>query len=315
VNEWRAHLNGLHSIEFADAQFQHAANVAEEVSPYLIHYQECPLCLCTLGNSRREFVTHVGKHMESIALAALRRGSDSDSEASSVATDASTVHDKSRVDGMEANSDSKDLDREWKDIQAPLRARIGGYADEIIRDGWGGGERIQYENATLFAAEVLIYVRKRFYAEVEKDEAAVRAAGREPESDPPNGPYTRKLILENMKWVFDTKIKPHTKPWRKKLFLCNVCEVNGSSEYYGFEDVVQHHAAKHRATIEGSFGSAVVSWKSELPEYPPFKPYPLTVTSETTHTAAFRQASPPPRKITTKTIIKALPLDRDLTTD
>jgi len=311
VNEWRAHLNGLHGIEFADAQFQHAANVAEEVSPYLIHSQECPLCLCTLGNSRREFVTHVGRHMESIALAALRRGSDSDSEASSVATDASTVHDKSQVDGMEANSDSKDLDREWEDIQAPLRARIGGYADEIIRDGWGGGERIQYENAPLFAAEVLIYVRKRFYAEVAKDEAAVRAAGREPESDPPNGLYTRKLILENMKWIFDTKVKLYTEPYRKELFLCNACEY--PSKYYGFEGVIQHYAAKHTSAL--SVGSVVVHWKSEWPEYPSFKPDPLTVTGETTHTAAFRQASPPPRKTTTKTVIKALPLDRDNTTD
>jgi hypothetical protein len=315
VNEWRTHLNGLHGIEFTDTQFQHAANVAEEVSPHLIHSQQCPLCLCTLGNSRRDFVTHVGKHLESIALAALPGESDSDSEASSVATDASAVHDKSRVDGMQTKSDSKDLDREWEDIEAPLRARIGGYADEIIRDGWNGGERIYYENAPLFAAEVLIYVRKRFYSDAAKDEATLRATGHNPELDTPKGPYTQRLVLENMKWVFDTKIKPYTEPWRKKLFLCNVCEVNGSLEYYGFEGVVQHHAAKHRATVEGSFGSAVVNWKSEWPEYPPFKPDALTVTGEPTHTAAFRQASPPPPKTTPKTVIKALPTVRDYTTD
>jgi hypothetical protein len=182
--------------------------------------------------------------------------------------------DERRFQDMQAKSDSKDLvDREWDDIQAPLRARIGGYADEIIRDGWNGGEKVSHESAPLFAAEVLIYVRKRFYAEVAKDEAAVRATGREPELDPPNGPYTQRLILENMKWVFDTKIKPCTEPYRKELFLCNACEY--ASKYYGFEGVIQHYAAKHTSAL--SVGSVVVHWKSEWPEYPPFNPDPNNV--------------------------------------
>lgn len=182
--------------------------------------------------------------------------------------------DERRFQDMQAKSDPKDLfDREWDDIQAPLRARIGGYADEIIRDGWNGGGKVSYETSPLFAAEVLMYVRKRFYAEVAKDEAAVRATGREPEMDPPNGPYTRRLILENMKWVFDTKIKPHTEPYRKELFLCNDCEY--AAKYYGFEGVIQHYAAKHTSAL--SVGSVVVHWKSEWPEYPPFNPEPNNV--------------------------------------
>jgi hypothetical protein len=179
-----------------------------------------------------------------------------------------------RFQDNQARSDSKDLvDREWDDIQAPLRVRIGGYADEIIRDGWNGGEKVSYDTCPLFASEVLIYIRKRFYAEVAKDEAAVRATGHEPEIDPPNGPYTRKLILENMKWVFDTKIKPHTENYRKELFLCNACEY--TSKYYGFEGVIQHFAAKHTSAL--SHGSIVVHWKSEWPEYPPFHPDPTNV--------------------------------------
>ncbi|KAH8593267.1 hypothetical protein B0O99DRAFT_627629 [Bisporella sp. PMI_857] len=167
-------------------------------------------------------------------------------------------------------SENKDL--EWDDaLQAPLRARIGGYADETIRDGWGGGHKVSKDNSSVFAAQVLIYVRKRFYAEVAKDEAAVRATGKEPIMDPPNGPYTRKLTLENMKWVFDTKIKPHTEQYRKELFLCNDCEV---SKFYGFEGVIQHYAAKHTNTL--SLGSVVVHWKAEWPEYTPFNPEPPT---------------------------------------
>jgi hypothetical protein len=197
--------------------------------------------------------------------------------------------DERRFQDMQAKSDSKDLvDREWDDIQAPLRARIGGYADEIIRDGWNNGEKVSHDTAPLFASEVLIYVRKRFYAEVAKDEAAVRATGREPELDPPNGPYTRKLILENMKWVFDTKIKPHTEPYRKELFLCNACEY--PSKYYGFEGVIQHYAAKHTTAL--SVGSVVVHWKSEWPEYPPFHPDPNNISVAPYYAAAPNAGTP-----------------------
>jgi hypothetical protein len=191
--------------------------------------------------------------------------------------------DERRYQDVEAKGDPKDLvDREWDDIQAPLRSRIGGYADEIIRDGWNGGEKVSPESSPLFAAEVLIYVRKRFYAEVAKDEAAVRATGREPEMDPPSGPYTRRLTLENMKWVFDTKIKPHTEQYRKELFLCNACDY--ASKYYGFEGVIQHYAAKHTSAL--SAGSVVVHWKSEWPEYPPFNPDPTATTVNSYYPAA-----------------------------
>jgi len=171
---------------------------------------------------------------------------------------------------IKSATDSKD--QEWDDmLQAPLRARMGGYADETIRDGWASGQKVSKDNCSQFAAQVLIYIRKRFYAEVAKDDAAIRAAGHEPEMDPPNGPFTRKLTLENMKWVFDTKIKPHTEHYRKEIFLCNDCEV---SKFYGFEGVIQHYAAKHTNAL--SLGSIVVHWKSEWPEYTPFNPEPPT---------------------------------------
>ena len=175
-------------------------------------------------------------------------------------------------------STSKDLvDRGWDDFQAPLRARIGGYADETIHNGWNGGKKVTHETSPKFAADVLIYVRKRFYAEIAKDEAAMRATGREPEADPPDGPYLRKLVLENMKWVFDTKIKPYTEPYRKELFLCNDPYCPTYSKWYGFEGVIQHFAAKHTNSL--SLGSVVVHWKAEWPEYPPFNPDPTTAST------------------------------------
>lgn len=170
-------------------------------------------------------------------------------------------------------------DREWDKFQGPIHARIGGYADEVIRDGWQEGAKVTKENSPRFAAEVLLYVRKRFYNEVAKNEAAARAAGFEPIQDPPNGPYTQRLVLENMKWVCDTKIKPLTDS--RELFLCNGCENN--HRFYSFESVLQHYAAKHTTAL--SSGIIVVNWRAEWPERPPFNPEPDAV-MKTFHSVA-----------------------------
>ncbi|RDW88130.1 hypothetical protein BP6252_00162 [Coleophoma cylindrospora] len=180
--------------------------------------------------------------------------------------------DASRWQGNKSDDSKEVVERDWEDVQGPLRTRIGGYADEIIRDGWNGGQKVTRDTCTAFAAEVLVYVRKRFYAEVAKDEGASNAAGQTLPTDPPNGPFTRKLVLENMKWLFDTRIKPITEQYRKELFLCADCD--GNFKYYGFEGVIQHYAAKHTTAL--SLGSIVVHWKAEWPEYPPFKADPST---------------------------------------
>jgi hypothetical protein len=87
------------------------------------------------------------------------------------------------------------------------------------------------------------------------------------------------LVLENMKWVFDTKIKPLTDS--KELFLCNGCEYN--PRFYSFESVLQHYAAKHTNTL--SNGAIVVNWRAEWPEHPPFKPEP-DIAMSTFHSVA-----------------------------
>ncbi|KAK4452949.1 hypothetical protein QBC34DRAFT_292829 [Podospora aff. communis PSN243] len=170
---------------------------------------------------------------------------------------------------LATTKEARDLiDKDWEEIQAPLRARIATYADEIIRDGWDNGKKVSKDTCPKFAAEVLIYIRKRFYAEIAKDAAAVKAAGQTPPRDPPEGPFTQKLTLENMKWIFDTKIKPHTERYRKELFYCNGCE--GNLKAFGFEGVIQHYAAKHTTVL--SQGSIIVHWRAEWPEHPPFSP-------------------------------------------
>lgn len=184
-----------------------------------------------------------------------------------------------------ANKEARDaVDADWDEVQAPVRARIAGFADEIIRDGWENGDKVDRNSCSKFAVEVLTYIRKRFYAEVAKDAAAARASGATPVVDPPQGPFTQKLTLENMKWVFDIKIKPHTERHRKEIFLCNGCEV--TVRYYGLEGVIQHYAAKHTTSL--SIGNVVVHWRAEWPEQAPFTSEPRTAKN------GFYQGQPPP---------------------
>ncbi|OIW34739.1 hypothetical protein CONLIGDRAFT_568200, partial [Coniochaeta ligniaria NRRL 30616] len=168
---------------------------------------------------------------------------------------------------LATTKEAKDaIDRDWEEVQAPLRSRIVRYADEFIRDSWDKGKKVKQDNCSKFAAEALIYIRKRFYAQVAKDAEAAKAAGEGPVTDPPEGPFTQKLTLENMRWIFDTKIKPLTVPFRKEVFFCNGC----AAKPFGFEGVVQHYAAKH--TDKLSSGNIVVHWRTEWPEEPPFNP-------------------------------------------
>ena len=160
------------------------------------------------------------------------------------------------------------IDRDWEIVQAPLRGKIASYADEIIRDHWERGKKVTKESCSKFAIDVLVHIRKRFYAEIAKESAAAKAAGKGPVVDPPQGPFTQKLTLENMKWIFDTKIKPLTEPYRKELFYCSACE--GNPKAFGFEGVIQHYAAKHTTAL--SLGSIVVHWRAEWPEQAPYSP-------------------------------------------
>ena len=166
------------------------------------------------------------------------------------------------------------LDREWDEAQKPIRAKLSKFADDIIRSDWVGGRSVTKDNSALFASEILLKVRARFYDEIAKDDEAALAAGRQIKEDSPNAPPTRKLVLENMKWVFDHKIKSITEQYRKELFLCNGEGCEGNFKYYGFEGVIQHYGAKH--TNQFSKGNIVVHWQSaEWPEDLPFHSDPV----------------------------------------
>jgi hypothetical protein len=167
------------------------------------------------------------------------------------------------------NKDAKDvLDREWDTIQAPVRNRLAAYANEIIQQKWAGGSIITKDSCSNFAADVLLSVRRKFYEEMAQNTQSPRMSLAE------NSP-SHTLTLENMKWLFDNKVKNLTEHFQKELFLCNGCENN--FKFYGFEGVIQHYAAKHTTAL--SNGSVVVHWRAEWPEISPFHPNPAKAKS------------------------------------
>lgn len=163
-------------------------------------------------------------------------------------------------------------EREWDAVQAPVKERLACYATEII-NSWIAQHPASYhpntneESALRFAPEVLIQVRKRFYDEnpysLEDPNHSILV---DPSIASLEAPTGNRLFLENMKFVFDTKIKPITDKVRKELFICSGCSNN--PKFYGFEGIIQHYAAKHTNLM--SLGSVIVYWKADWPYYPPF---------------------------------------------
>lgn len=164
-------------------------------------------------------------------------------------------------------------EKEWDDFQIPVRQKLGVYADEVINH-WVGS--ITKETAPHFAADVLYHCRRRFYDEnpysaddphhITPLDTTTRVGQATLEV-----PTTRRLTLENMKFVFDNRIRPSTDRFGKELFLCSGCEYN--PRFYAFEGVIQHYAAKHTSQL--SVGPIVVHWKADWPAKPPFNPDPL----------------------------------------
>ena len=167
-------------------------------------------------------------------------------------------------------------EKEWEEAQLPVKEKLDRYATDIInlwlaKHPAGQHPSVNKESSLRFAPEVLVQIRKKFYDE---NPYTLQDPNHHIMLDPstPQGvvtletPTGKRLLLENMKYVFDTKIKPITDHARKELFLCSGCENN--PKLYGFEGVIQHYAAKHTNSM--SLGSVVVHWKADWPYCPPF---------------------------------------------
>lgn len=153
------------------------------------------------------------------------------------------------------------LQRQYEAAQAPIRKKLGMYADDLIRIKWKKGKLLTRDNCPQFAVEVLLYARKRFL-EVERPHD-LPADQMTEESDP------WFISLENMRWLYDQKVKTYTDKYLRELFHCAECKSLGKS--YAFEGMIQHYGAKH--TTEFSRGNIVVHWQSaEWPDESPLEP-------------------------------------------
>lgn len=167
------------------------------------------------------------------------------------------------------------MDREWEESQRPIRDKLSAIADDFINQDWDHGRAVTYDNSPKFAVDLLVHVRRTFYVGFSKEEGATLPQ-QEADSEEGVESHGPKLVLENMKWVYDNKVKPLTEQYRKELFLCNGSGCEGNFRFYGFEGVIQHFGAKH--TNAFSVGNVVVAWReAEWPEETPFHPDPISV--------------------------------------
>lgn len=168
-------------------------------------------------------------------------------------------------------------DREYDQAQELLRRRLSEYADDIINGQWHGGQGLDPNNAPGFAIQILSHVYNRYTEDKNAGrldlEPTARIQGPK-QGSPPAEPF---LSLDNMKWVYDNKVRTLTDQYRRELFICAGCtEEQKPIKWFAFEGLIQHYGAKH--TTAFSKGNIVVHWQTaewpgELGETP-FEPNP-----------------------------------------
>ncbi|KAK4506736.1 hypothetical protein PRZ48_000469 [Zasmidium cellare] len=165
-------------------------------------------------------------------------------------------------------------DREYEQAQEPLRKTLGEYADDFINGRWNAGKIVDKNNAPIFAIHVLLHVYQRYTED--------KQLGLLPRFEPPKRKETGKqstpplepfLSLDNMKWVYDNKVRPLTDSHKRELFLCPGCTKERNPKWFAFEGLIQHYGAKH--TTAFSKGNIVVHWQTaQWPEEAPFHTNP-----------------------------------------
>lgn len=138
LEQWREHLIESHRTVLNEMQLQTAARLSEKRKIQDIQTHQCPLCLIVPGKSRRNFVTHVARHMEAIALVALppdsdpdsNPDSDSDSDSNSNSHRESIIMEKSfnAVAAFLESADNEPLEQGLQD----LRDRYPGHRFEGV---------------------------------------------------------------------------------------------------------------------------------------------------------------------------------------
>ena len=159
------------------------------------------------------------------------------------------------MDHQRDSTDTESIKERWEAFQTPIRQSLASYVDELVQTTWADGRAINRQTAAGFASDALVFARNRYAAE-------------KPQNMQPGSAF--RLVLNNMKWVYDNKIKPLTETAHgvRELFRCSGC--GGESKMFAFDSLIQHYAAKHTDAFSNS--TAGISWYEALwPERPPFR--------------------------------------------
>lgn len=119
--EWKRHLELGHHRTFVGVKYHVAEKMALKTRVKAAESEECPLCQAILGKSRREFVKHVGRHMEEIALMALPREFNEEPDAHSTSPDAESSPSLTSVVSRE-NDGNSELHATCKEAPFPTPA-------------------------------------------------------------------------------------------------------------------------------------------------------------------------------------------------
>lgn len=169
-----------------------------------------------------------------------------------------------------------DKDKEYDDVQEPLRRKLVEYVEEYVNTAWNGNPVLDSSTTPVFAANAILHVYKRYTEEdaagltPKPDLVAINARRRQ--DNQLESPF---LSLDNMKWLFENKIRAYLDPTCSSIFLCAECleESPKLEKWFAFEGLIQHFGAKH--TTSFSRGNVTVYWQvAEWPAEPPFFPKP-----------------------------------------
>jgi len=184
-------------------------------------------------------------------------------QAQCVASEPSSIDLQDQKALIEKSNDPDDI------RQSFVRYALDDIADDFVQS-WP--EELSPQSASRFAAYILIQTREKYY---QQRDVRFSTHIKSQTSDKLHvGIDCPNLVLEDMKYVFDTKVKPKTASLRKELFLCFGCGAI-NSKMYAFESIIQHYASKHTTLM--SMGTVVVHWQAEWPSTPPFYADPSKV--------------------------------------
>lgn len=176
---------------------------------------------------------------------------------------------QNKLQDLERRAAKENREQHWDECKKLVHSKLQIYAENFFRDQYRSV--VGRDACQQFAADLLQHVRDHFFRDLNLEDARMRDTGHPVPIVLPDQISSRKLTLDDMRWVNDNYVRPHTDRLQKELFLCSECFVtNGKS--YTLDSLIQHYAVKH--TEDFRMGSSTVYWKSNWPESPPFHPNP-----------------------------------------